>query len=197
MSARFLVFLLVVASALTGPVLAWDWSNPNLNASDAPSRYFRVEVAQLGVDDVGIGTRLLKLDYIGGRFRAGVSLANVWLPEIDELDLELAPVHVGFTIASLPLETDPIWSRAVDAYVEAELGGFGNLYGLRTIACLDAEYSGFGVGICVGWRDFYHQSYYAGEWSNELYVGLRFRLLTFSFGLNEPAEPEALPPHSF
>lgn len=66
-SGRFLVLLLVAASALTGPVLARDWSNPNLNASEAPSRYFKVELAQLGVNDVGIGAKLLKPDYIGIR----------------------------------------------------------------------------------------------------------------------------------
>ncbi|MCX6844678.1 MAG: hypothetical protein NTX53_20640 [candidate division WOR-3 bacterium] len=174
---------------MTSPVLAWNWNNPNLDATQVPNRYVRLDVAQVGWDGVGTRARLLKFDYIGGRFRAGVSLVDVWESpyDADDLFLEIAPMHVGFTIAALPVKTSFFWSRGLDAYLQAEaavLGGGGlGLTGLNVEACVDADYYGVGVGLYAGWGAYYGSSrFWTQGWANTAYVGLRLRLLTLGVG---------------
>jgi hypothetical protein len=174
---------------MTSSVLAWNWNNPNSDATRVPNRYLKFDVAQVGLDGVGDRVRLLKFDYIGGRLRAGISVADIWVSTVDMEDVfwGIAPAHIGFTVASLPARTSFFWSRGLDVYVQAEAAigvrSWSSTTGLDVEMCADADYYGIGVGLYAGWGAYYNFSrFFTRDWANMGYVGIRLRLLTFGAG---------------
>ena len=181
------------------PALAWDWSNPNINASTVPSRYFRAEVLQAGVGSLGLRIGLLQFDFVDGRFRAGAKLFDIWRgePGWGPMD-QVALVHVGLTLASLPARVwGSFWARPLDVYLQGNVA-IGNALSssldwkgpvANLELCADADFTA-GVGLFGGVMARQGPN---RDWDAEPYFGLRIRLATLAAALNEPGEATDVP----
>ena len=174
----------------------WGWNNPNTGNEFflIPNHFLKLDIAQLGLGTMGLRLRLLKTEYIFGRLRAGISLADVWVAGIDSDDLfgVVAPVHLGINILAEPVEMGFLWSRKLDVYVQAEaawaeLGDkkLGRLRMVQTELCIEGDHRGVGGGLYAGLGAYPDHRFFSPrrDWTFKVYAGFDLRVLTFGIEL--------------
>ncbi len=180
------ITILLAACLLAGSVQASGLFGGPHEPGQMPSRFIRLDAVEYGMSFwLGDHFRIGKVEGLLGRGRVGLSVADAYFIIDGRSGGVLAPVHVGFSLFSIPRKAAFFWSRAPDIYIEAE-GGFISPSGIQPMAQVllraDMDYYGIGLGLEAGWATIVMEEAGHAERCNEFHAGFLLRALTFGLG---------------